>query len=154
MIIGSVFLKSIVFHNADPLCWGCWPDNQASLPWPCPYRAEIAAAIRKREVVRIPGRTVRRCMFAGMGSDGYFVSCSGCLAIAFSTYTTFFIPLNPLEQTVGGRSSGFCNGNEYPFHKIRRNGSNSSTIAKLIPISIIILWGFINGGLMIFAPPP
>jgi APA family basic amino acid/polyamine antiporter len=154
MIIGSgIFLKpSIVFHNAGSPMLGllAWIIGGIITMASALTVAEIAAAIPKTGGLYVYLEELYGdawgFLLGWVQTVISFPAAAAALAIAFSTYTTFFIPLNPLEQkllAVGVLA--FVTVMNILSTKYGGMVQTLSTIAKLIPISIIILWGFING---------
>ncbi len=154
MIIGSgIFLKpSIVFQNAGSPVLGllAWVLGGVITLASALTIAEIAAAIPKTGglyvyLEELYGETWG-FLLGWVQTVISFPAAAAALAIAFSTYTSFFFPLSAMQQkllavailafvvtmnVLATRYGGFI--------------QTVSTVAKLFPIAIIIVLGLLNG---------
>lgn len=154
MIIGSgIFLKpSIVFHNAGSPILGllAWALGGVITMASALTVAEIAAAIPKTGGLYVYLEELYGeawgFLLGWVQTVISFPAAAAALAIAFSTYTTFFIPLGALEQkllAVGVLA--FVTAMNILSTKCGGMVQTLSTVAKLIPIGIIIFWGLTKG---------
>jgi APA family basic amino acid/polyamine antiporter len=154
MIIGSgIFLKpSIVFQNAGSPMLGllAWVLGGIITLASALTVAEIAAAIPKTGGLYVYLEELYGeawgFLLGWVQTVIAFPAAAAALAIAFSTYTRFFIPMGAFEQkllAVGVLA--FVISMNVLSTKYGGVVQTLSTVAKLIPIGIIIILGLTNG---------